>query len=127
LPPHTRLHPEPNLVTQPEGGRGYGNEAQWSIGQHHHAGGAMVISHILDIYSLADRRPDGWTVKADGDASEIPKRRIVRPVVGSRVGKSLGRWAGSQKNQVFRQPDPIAAAPGPALKIGQDACCMASR
>jgi len=46
----------------------------------------MVISHILDIYSLADRRPDGWTVKADGDASEIPKRRIVRPVVGSRVG-----------------------------------------
>jgi hypothetical protein len=87
----------------------------------------MVISHILDIYSHADRRSDGWTVKADGNASEIPKRRIVRQVVGSLVEKSLGKWAGSQKNQVFRQPDPIAATPDSALKIGQDACCMASR
>jgi hypothetical protein len=43
----------------------------------------MVIANIPDVHSLADRRTDSGTVKADGDASEIPKRGMISP--GGRV------------------------------------------
>jgi hypothetical protein len=39
----------------------------------------MVISHIPNIQSLADRRTDSRTVEADGDTSEIPKRGMISP------------------------------------------------
>jgi hypothetical protein len=39
----------------------------------------MVISHIPNAHSLADRRTDSRTVEADGDASEIPKRGMISP------------------------------------------------
>ncbi len=79
MPPHTRIHPEPNLVTHSEGRRGHGNEAQWSIGEHHHASGMMVIAHIPELHSLADQCTDSRTVEADGDASEVPERGIISP------------------------------------------------
>ncbi len=39
----------------------------------------MVISHIPNVHSLADRRTDSRTVEADGDANEIPKRGMISP------------------------------------------------
>ncbi len=39
----------------------------------------MVISHISNVHSLADPRTDSRTVKADGNASEIPKRGMISP------------------------------------------------
>ena len=39
----------------------------------------MVISHIPNIHSLADRRTDSRTVEADGNTSEIPKRGMILP------------------------------------------------
>ncbi len=76
----------------------------------------MVIAHIPDVYSLADRCLDGWTVYADGNTSEIPKRRIVSTSGRPAGGITHRRWIYGQKNQVFRPMASTAVAPGTATK-----------
>jgi hypothetical protein len=57
-------------------GGGHGNEAEWSIRQYHHAGGAMDIADVLHLHPHANRGPYFRSGLAHEHGLHLPKRWV---------------------------------------------------